>query len=33
MILQLAALIQDTGYTKKRDSHEEESVKIATSFL
>ncbi|MEO5790283.1 hypothetical protein [Gelidibacter sp.] len=33
MILQLAALLQDTGYTKKRDGHEEKSVKIATSFF
>jgi len=32
-ILQLAALLHDTGYTKTRDGHEEESVKIATTFL
>ncbi len=32
-ILELAALLHDTGYTKKRDGHEEESVKIATTFL
>ncbi|WP_418510994.1 Pycsar system effector family protein [Corallibacter sp.] len=32
-ILQLAAILHDTGYTKTRDGHEEESVKIATKFL
>lgn len=32
-ILKLAALLHDTGYTKVRDGHEEESVKIATAFL
>lgn len=32
-ILQLAALLHDTGYTKIRDGHEEEGVKIATKFL
>tara|TARA_R110002096_G_scaffold172680_1_gene346502 strand:+ start:9511 stop:10788 length:1278 start_codon:yes stop_codon:yes gene_type:complete len=32
-ILQLAALLHDTGYTKTRDGHEEESKKIATTFL
>lgn len=32
-IVQLAALLHDTGYTKTRDGHEEESVKIATAFL
>lgn len=32
-ILQLAAWFHDTGYTKKREGHEEESVKIATAFL
>lgn len=32
-ILELAALLHDTGYTKTRDDHEEESVKIATKFL
>ncbi|SEP99526.1 HD domain-containing protein [Hyunsoonleella jejuensis] len=32
-ILELAALLHDTGYTKTRDGHEEESVKIATTFL
>lgn len=33
VILQLTALLHDTGYTKTREDHEEESVKIATSFL
>ncbi|MEO6348066.1 MAG: Pycsar system effector family protein [Aquaticitalea sp.] len=32
-IVQVAALLHDTGYTKLRDGHEEESVKIATKFL
>lgn len=32
-IIQLAALLHDTGYTKIREGHEEESVKIATKFL
>ncbi|MCK0123758.1 DUF5706 domain-containing protein [Gelidibacter sp. F2691] len=32
-ILQLAALLHDTGYTKIRDGHEEESVRIATTYL
>ncbi|TDU42998.1 HD domain-containing protein [Gelidibacter sediminis] len=32
-VLQLAALLHDTGYTKVRDGHEEESVRIATTFL
>jgi HD superfamily phosphodiesterase len=32
-VLQLAALLHDTGYTKTRDGHEEESVIIATTFL
>ena len=32
-ILELAVLFHDTGYTKKREGHEEESVKIATAFL
>ena len=32
-ILELAALLHDTGYTKSRENHEEESVKIATAFL
>lgn len=32
-ILQLTALLHDTGYTKTKDGHEEESVKIATRFL
>ncbi|MBD0830803.1 Pycsar system effector family protein [Aestuariibaculum sediminum] len=32
-ILQLAALLHDTGYTKAREGHEEEGVKIATAFL
>ncbi|WOD44537.1 Pycsar system effector family protein [Hwangdonia lutea] len=31
--LELAALLHDTGYTKTREGHEEESVKIATAFL
>src|SRR5690606_8751334 len=33
LILQLAALLHDTGYTEMRENHEEESVKIATKFL
>lgn len=32
-ILKLAALLHDTGYTKCREGHEAESVKIATNFL
>ncbi|EDM43219.1 hypothetical protein SCB49_12109 [unidentified eubacterium SCB49] len=32
-ILQLAALLHDTGYIIKSDGHEEESVKIAQDFL
>ncbi|MFD1616347.1 Pycsar system effector family protein [Gelatiniphilus marinus] len=32
-ILELAALLHDTGYTKTRTGHEEESVKIASAFL
>lgn len=32
-IMQLAALLHDTGYTKTVEGHEEESVKIATDFL
>lgn len=32
-ILELAALFHDTGYIKTREGHEEQSVKIATSFL
>lgn len=32
-ILQLAALLHDTGYVKMRENHEEESVKISTKFL
>ncbi|WP_242084371.1 Pycsar system effector family protein [Aestuariivivens sediminis] len=32
-ILELAALLHDTGYTRSKDNHEEESVKIATAFL
>lgn len=32
-IIKLSALLHDTGYTKIRDGHEEESVKIATAFL
>jgi len=33
MILQLSAWLHDTGYTKVIENHEEESVKIATTFL
>lgn len=33
LIVQLAALLHDTGYTKTRMGHEEVSVKIATTFL
>ncbi|TBV27943.1 phosphohydrolase [Meridianimaribacter sp. CL38] len=32
-ILELAVLFHDTGYTKLREGHEEESVKIASKFL
>lgn len=32
-IVQLAALLHDTGYTKLREGHEDESVKIGTKFL
>lgn len=32
-VVQLAALLHDTGYTKMRIGHEEESVKIGTKFL
>lgn len=32
-ILELAALLHDTGYIKTKEGHEEESVKIATAFL
>ncbi|SEA35725.1 Pycsar system effector family protein [Bizionia paragorgiae] len=32
-VLMLAALLHDTGYTKRREGHEEESVKIATAYL
>lgn len=32
-ILELTALLHDTGYIKTREGHEEESVKIATEFL
>ncbi|SFZ89393.1 HD domain-containing protein [Flaviramulus basaltis] len=32
-ILEFAALLHDTGYTKTNEGHEEESVKIATAFL
>ncbi len=31
--LRLAALLHDSGYTVSRENHEEESVKIAVSFL
>lgn len=33
LILTLAALLHDVGYTKSRDGHEEESAKIAIAFL
>ncbi len=33
LILRLAALLHDSGYTVSRENHEEESVKIATDFL
>ena len=33
LILELSALLHDTGYTKGREDHEERSVEIATSFL
>ena len=32
-ILELTAILHDTGYTKTKEGHEEESVKIATKFL
>ena len=32
-ILEIAALLHDTGYTKSADEHEEKSVEIATKFL
>ncbi|MCF7561250.1 DUF5706 domain-containing protein [Sabulilitoribacter multivorans] len=32
-VLELTALLHDTGYIKTREGHEEESVKIATAFL
>lgn len=32
-IVRLAALLHDTGYTRTREGHEEESVNIATDFL
>ncbi|WP_040280266.1 Pycsar system effector family protein [Psychroserpens damuponensis] len=32
-ILEIAALLHDTGYTQGADDHEEKSVKIATKFL
>lgn len=32
-ILELSALLHDTGYTKTIDGHEAESIKIATKFL
>lgn len=32
-VLELAVLFHDTGYTKIREGHEEESVKIAKTFL
>ncbi len=33
LILELSALLHDTGYTKSCEDHEKESVKIATAFL
>ncbi|MFD1017376.1 Pycsar system effector family protein [Winogradskyella rapida] len=33
LILELSALLHDTGYTKSCENHEKESVKIATAFL
>lgn len=33
LVLKLAALLHDTGYTKTIEGHEDESVKIATDFL
>ncbi|WP_411767324.1 Pycsar system effector family protein [Winogradskyella sp. A3E31] len=33
LVLQLAAWLHDTGYTKGWENHEEESVKIAEAFL
>ena len=33
LILRLAALLHDSGYTVSRDTHEEEGVKIAEEFL
>lgn len=32
-IVRLAALLHDTGYTKTREGHEEESVRIGSEFL
>ena len=32
-VLELAALFHDTGYTKTREGHEEESIKIATAYM
>lgn len=32
-VLELAVLFHDTGYTKTREGHEEESIKIATAFF
>ncbi|MBT8376725.1 MAG: HD domain-containing protein, partial [Bacteroidia bacterium] len=32
-VLELAALLHDTGYINTIEGHEEESVKIATKFL
>ncbi|RZW53616.1 MAG: HD domain-containing protein, partial [Flavobacteriaceae bacterium] len=32
-IIRLSALLHDTGYTKDRENHEKESIKIAESFL
>lgn len=33
LVLRLAALLHDTGYTIQREGHEEESVRIAREFL
>ncbi|NND64109.1 MAG: HD domain-containing protein [Flavobacteriaceae bacterium] len=33
LVLQLSALLHDTGYIEKREGHEEESAKIARDFL
>src|SRR5690606_24608213 len=33
LVLRLASLLHDTGYTKTTEGHEKESVKIASQFL